>query len=89
MDTVNEAVEEAFYGHDRDRLPHNGERWGSWCGKCVTPNLIISDAPAGVAYTKSVWHGLYCRWFDARENGHTVRAAVWGWLADRVVRWVR
>jgi len=39
--------------------------------------------------TESVWHGLYCHWEDAAEDGHAIRAAVWGWLADRVVRWVR
>jgi len=38
---------------------------------------------------ENVWHSLFCRWLDARDDGHTIRAAVWGWLADRVVRWVQ
>lgn len=33
------------------------------------------------------WHRAYCRWYDHREAGHRIRAALWGWLADRVVRW--
>lgn len=35
----------------------------------------------------SRWHGAYCRWYDHREAGHRVRAALWGWYADRIVRW--
>ena len=33
-----------------------------------------------------VWHGAYCRWYDHREQGHTLRSHVWGWIADRIVR---
>lgn len=33
----------------------------------------------------SIWHRAYCRWYDNRATGHTVRAAVWGWVADRIV----
>lgn len=34
-----------------------------------------------------VWHGAYCAWFDHDRAGHRLRAAVWGWFADRIVRW--
>lgn len=33
-----------------------------------------------------LWHFLYCRWHDADRAGRPRRAAVWGWLADRMVR---
>lgn len=33
-----------------------------------------------------LWHGAYCRWYDHREQGHTLRSRVWGWIADRIVR---
>jgi hypothetical protein len=32
------------------------------------------------------WHGAYCRWYDHRADGHSRRAAVWGWVADRLAR---
>jgi len=35
----------------------------------------------------AIWHSAFCRWYDHREAGHPRRAAVWGWLADRLVRW--
>ena len=38
--------------------------------------------PLGTA----VWHQAYCRWYDQRAAGHRIRAAVFGFLADRVVR---
>lgn len=35
-----------------------------------------------------IWHKLYCRWYDAHHVTHQPRrAAAWGWLADRAVRW--
>ncbi len=34
----------------------------------------------------AIWHRAYCNWYDHDRAGHTVRAAVWGWLADRVER---
>ncbi|WP_281380807.1 hypothetical protein [Nocardioides panaciterrulae] len=37
----------------------------------------------------ALWHRAYCNWFDHDRAGHNVRAAVWGWLADRLVRFVR
>ena len=33
-----------------------------------------------------LWHRAYCNWFDRREAGSNRRAAVWGWIADRLVR---
>lgn len=30
------------------------------------------------------WHAVYRRWYDARHAGHRARAAVWGWVADRI-----
>lgn len=35
--------------------------------------------------TYTLWHRAYCRWYDHREAGHRVRAAAWGWVADRFV----
>ena len=32
-----------------------------------------------------VWHAAFCRWYDHRKAGHRVRAALWGWIADRLV----
>jgi hypothetical protein len=37
----------------------------------------------------ALWHGAYCRWYDHRDRGHEFRGAAWGWIADRLVRWVR
>ena len=31
-----------------------------------------------------IWHVAYARWYDHREAGHPRRAAVWGWVADRL-----
>jgi hypothetical protein len=30
------------------------------------------------------WHAAYRRWHDHRGAGHRIRAAVWGWLTDRI-----
>lgn len=38
--------------------------------------------PLGTA----LWHRAYCRWYDHRDRGHEVRAALWGWIADRLAR---
>ncbi len=45
------------------------------------PNTLAS--PTGAR----LWHAAYCRWHDHREQGHDRRAAVWGWVADWIVRW--
>lgn len=34
----------------------------------------------------AVWHRAYCNWYDADRAGHWLRATVWGWVADRLVR---
>lgn len=34
----------------------------------------------------ALWHRAYCNWFDSDRAGRTTRAKVWGWIADRVVR---
>lgn len=34
----------------------------------------------------ALWHRAYCNWFDHDRAGRTVRAALYGWLADRIVR---
>ena len=60
--------DETRYGHDRDRLPHNGERWGSWCRKCVTPNLVISDAPAGATVTREAVEAAWAAWFPGTSG---------------------
>ena len=33
-----------------------------------------------------IWHGLYAAWYDHREAGHMIRAHIFGYLADVVVR---
>ena len=43
----------------------------------------------------TLWHRAYCNWYDHHTAKHPVRAAVWGWTADRicdvadVVGWTR
>jgi hypothetical protein len=37
----------------------------------------------------ALWHRAYIRWYDCRDQGREIRAAAWGWLADRLVRFVR
>lgn len=49
--------------------------------KCKHP--CLDDHPLG----EGVWHRAYCSWFDHKHAGHRLRAAVWGWFADRIVRW--
>jgi len=36
--------------------------------------------------TSRAWHGAYCRWLDAKDAGRSARAAAWGFVADRIVR---
>jgi hypothetical protein len=33
----------------------------------------------------TVWHRAFCNWYDHDRSGHTIRAHVWGWVADRLV----
>ena len=35
----------------------------------------------------ALWHRAYCDWYDHDRAGHKVRAAIFGWIADRIVRW--
>ena len=35
----------------------------------------------------TLWHRAYCNWHDRKREGHNLRAGVWGWVADRLVRW--
>jgi hypothetical protein len=30
------------------------------------------------------WHRFYCLWYDHRKAGHRVRAAIYGWITDRI-----
>jgi hypothetical protein len=32
----------------------------------------------------NTWHAAYVRWYDHRKAGHCIRAAVWGWITDRI-----
>lgn len=34
-----------------------------------------------------IWHALYARWYDHDMAGHTTRATLYGWAADRAVRY--
>ena len=38
-----------------------------------------------MSITYRTWHRAYCRWYDAHYGGRPRAAAVWGWIADRVV----
>ena len=31
-----------------------------------------------------IWHAAYARWYDHHLAGHRIRAAIWGWIADRI-----
>lgn len=31
------------------------------------------------------WHVVWSRHYDHRKAGHRIRAAVWGWAADRII----
>ncbi len=33
-----------------------------------------------------IWHAAYARWYDNDKAGHQRRAAVWGFLADAIIR---
>lgn len=35
----------------------------------------------------ALWHRAYCTWYDHDRGGRRARAALWGWFADRLVRW--
>ena len=30
----------------------------------------------------AIWHAAYCRWYDSRDAGRTVRERTWGRVAD-------
>lgn len=34
----------------------------------------------------ALWHRAYCNWYDRDRAGHRVRAAAWGFIADRLAR---
>lgn len=46
-----------------------------------------ADGCEFLAAAASRWHAAYCRWYDHDRAGNRVRAAVWGFIADRIVRW--
>lgn len=48
--------------------------------------MTYDERGADMKLGTRIWHNLYCRWYDARDESPK-SAAVWGWLADRVVRW--
>lgn len=33
-----------------------------------------------------VWHTAYVRWHNHRDEGHSHRAAIWGVVADTIIR---
>lgn len=33
-----------------------------------------------------IWQSAYVKWYDHDRAGHKVRAGIWGWIADRIVR---
>lgn len=34
----------------------------------------------------ALWHRAYCNWYDSDQSGQRVRAALWGFTADRLAR---
>jgi len=44
----------------------------------------VTEVPISPSFR--LWHSFYARWYDHREAGHRLRAAAWGWVADRTVR---
>jgi hypothetical protein len=32
----------------------------------------------------NTWHRFYILWFDHRAAGHRIRAAIFGWITDRI-----
>lgn len=34
----------------------------------------------------NIWHAAYSRWYDYDQAGATIRAHIWGWIADRLAR---
>jgi len=49
----------------------------------MTAHTCCNEAPLG----SRTWHRAYRIWYDADRAGSTIRAAAWGWIADRLVRW--
>lgn len=47
-------------------------------------NCTCSDGRHNFA--TAVWHRAYCAWYDHRATGHRARAAVFGFVADRLCR---
>ena len=31
-----------------------------------------------------IWQKAFNAWYDHKQAGHRIRAAVWGWVADRL-----
>lgn len=34
----------------------------------------------------ALWHRAFCNWYDHDRAGNKRRAGMWGWVADRLVR---
>lgn len=58
---------------------------GVFFGPSLTPPADFSE-PVRLSAGSRLWHAFYCLWFDADRAGRRCRAAVWGWVADRLVR---
>lgn len=46
-----------------------------------------APTPERTPTVTNIWHRAYCRWYDHDNDGHRLRARLWGWFADRIVRW--
>lgn len=33
-----------------------------------------------------VWHAAYCRWYDHKQAKNRIRTALWGFLADSILK---
>lgn len=52
-----------------------------------TPGLTEEVTDLGVRYIHvNPWHRAYCKWYAHDLAGHKLRAAIWGFISDRIVR---
>lgn len=55
--------------------------------KITTPGLTEETTDLGHRILHvNPWHRAYCRWYYHHTAGNKIRAAVWGWISDRIVR---
>lgn len=38
----------------------------------------------GAEMRSNLWHGAYCRWYDNDRAGNSIKATLWGRVADLI-----